>query len=206
MSWIRSRHGRTAQRLAAIDDYRFPAGVRHRFTLGHGDLDTGAVALVQSASRQWFRLAARHRAAHLSMPSVVVDELWREMVRDTRDYAEFCDAAFGRPLLRPPEPGPDRPARLATTFRLARADENGPPEALPLLFRVDRELGVPGGGRYLADCGGGRGVCHELPGATCLRHIAGVKPARRWPGSRENTSRPPGADAGGDPGAGGFGL
>ncbi|MCU7728485.1 hypothetical protein ODJ79_32645 [Actinoplanes sp. KI2] len=189
MSWIRSRGRRTARRLAVVDGYRFTAGVRHRFTLEHGDLDTAAVALVQSAARQWFRLAARHPAAHPAMPSVVVDDLWREMVRDARDYAEFCDAAFGRLLPRPPEPGSDRPARLATTFRLAREDENG---ALPLLFRIDRELRVPGGGHYLADCGGGRDVCHEMPGATCLKHITGVKGARRWPSRFESTSIPPG--------------
>jgi hypothetical protein len=192
MSWIRSRDRRTAQRLAIVDAYRFTAGVRHRFTLAHGDLDTVAVAMVQSAARQWFRLAARHRTAHLSMPSVVVDDLWREMVRDTRDYAEFCDAAFGHLLPRPTEPGSDRPARLATTFHLAQEDENGPPGALPVLFRVDRELGVPGGGHYLADCGGGRDICHEMPGATCLRHVTGIKGARRWSSRFESTSMPPG--------------
>lgn len=187
-----------------VDGYSFSAGVRHRFTLAHGDLDTAAVALVQEACRQWFRLAARHPTAHLSMPSVVVDDLWREIVRDTRDYAEFCDAAFGRPFPRPSEAGADRPARLATTFRLAQRDANCPPDALPLLFRVDRELGVPSGGHYLAECGGGPAVCHEMPGATCLRHITGVKYPRRWPGRFEGSSEPPGAGTG-DLGGGGYG-
>jgi hypothetical protein len=203
MSWIRSRDRRTAQRLAVVGGYRFPAGVRHRFTVAHGDLDTAAVALVEDAARQWFRLAVRHPRAGLSMPSVVVGDLWRELVRDTRDYAEFCAAAFGRPWPRPPESDNDRPARLAATFRWAQQDESCPPEALPLLFRVDREMDVEGGGHYLADCGG-RGVCHELPGAICLRHVAGVRSTRRWPGRLGNASLPPGAGTGGDLG-GGFG-
>ena len=197
MSWIRSRDRRTAERVAAADGCPFPAGVRHRFGLAHGDLDTYAVARVQDACRQWFRLAARRPSAALSMPSVVVDDLWREMVRDTRNYAEFCAAAFGRPFPRPPAPEADRPARLATTLRLAQQDEHCPPAALPLLFRIDRELGVPGGGHYLADCGGGRDVCHRLPGATCLRHITGIRYTRRWPGQFESTSPPTGSDLGG---------
>jgi hypothetical protein len=187
MSWIRPGDRRTARRLAVVGGYSFPAGVRHRFSLAHGDLDPAAVALAQSACRQWFRLAARHPSAHLSMPSVVVGDLWQEMIRDTRDYAEFCAAAFGHLFPRPPEAGADRPSRLATTFRLAQEDENSRPEALPLLFRVDRELGVPGGAYYLADCGGGPDVCHEMPGATCLRHVTGVKYPRRWPGRFEST-------------------
>jgi hypothetical protein len=204
MSWIRSRDRRTAQRLAVIDGCRFSAGARYRFSLEHGDLDTAAVALVQDACRQWLRLAARRPTTRLSMPSLVVDDLWREMARDTRDYSEFCGAAFGRLFARPPECDADRPARLATTLRLAQEDENCPPGALPLLFRIDRDLGVPGGARYLADCGGGRAVCHELPGTTCLRHVAGVKPAGRWR-ARFGSTSPPGAGAGGDLGGGGFG-
>jgi hypothetical protein len=188
MSWIRIRDRRTAQRIAVVDGYRFSAGVRYRFSLVHGEL-----SLVAEASRQWFRLAARHPRAELSMPSVVVDDLWREMVRDTRDYSSFCGAAFGRPFPRPPAPEADRPARLVTTLRLAQEDEGCPPEALPLLFRIDRELGVKGGGHYLADCGG-RDDCHELPGATCLRHITGTRGGRRWPG---RLLQPPGGDLGG---------
>jgi hypothetical protein len=43
---------------------------------------------------------------------------------------------------------------------------------LPLLFRVDKSLGIQGGNRYLADCGG-RGECFEVSGHTCLQHLAG---------------------------------
>jgi hypothetical protein len=196
MSRPRARDRRIAHRLAAVDGYRFPAGVRHRFAVSHDYLDTFAVARAQDAARQWFRLAARHPRAELAVPSVVVDDLWREMVRDTRDYAEFCARALRRPLPRPAEYGADRPDRLATTFRLAQEDEGGPPGALPLLFRVDRELGVPGADHYLADCGG-RAVCHELPGAICLRHIAGVKTGGRWLSRLRTMFDSPGGGTGG---------
>ncbi|MFF5085309.1 hypothetical protein ACFY36_50415 [Actinoplanes sp. NPDC000266] len=176
MSWLRSRDRRTAQRLAIVDGYRFPPGVRHRFAVEHGALDTAGVALAEDAARQWFRLAVRRPKASLSMPSAVVDALWREMVLDTRDYAGFCEAALGHPLHRATPPDM---TRLAETFHLAQLDEGCGPEVLPLLFRVDRQLEVEGGHRYLADCGG-RGQCHELPGATCLRHVAGTENPRRW--------------------------
>jgi len=205
MRWIRPRDRRTAQGLAVVGGYLFPAGVRHRFSVTHDNLDTAAIALVEDAARQWFRLAARHPRAKMSMPSVVVDDLWRELVRDTRGYAELCEAAFRRPLPRPPEPGADRPARLATTFRLAQEDESCPADRLPLLFRIDRELGVVDGGRYLADCGG-RADCHELPGATCLTHVAGIESDGRWPGRLRDMFRPPDAGTGGDPGGGAFGA
>jgi|tagenome__1003787_1003787.scaffolds.fasta_scaffold20947619_1 hypothetical protein len=186
MSWLRFSDRRSAQRLAVVDDYRFPAGVRHRFTVEHGDLDTAAVILVEDATRQWFRLAVRHPKAKLSMPSVVVDSLWHEMVLNTRDYAEFCDAAFGHFLHHVPESAmipaaaaANRTTRLADTFHLAQEDESCRPEVLPLLFRVDRELEVKDGRHYLADCGG-RGECYDLPGAICLQHVTGMdKPRRR---------------------------
>jgi len=50
--WTRLRNHRAAHRIGAVDDLQFPE------------------------IRQWFRLVARHRRAKLSMPSVVVDDLW----------------------------------------------------------------------------------------------------------------------------------
>ncbi|XVU23722.1 hypothetical protein ACQPZJ_41785 [Actinoplanes sp. CA-054009] len=203
MSWLRSRDRRTAERLAIVDGYRFPAGVRHRFTVDHGDLDGAGVALVEDAARQWFRLAVRRPKARLSMPSVAVDALWQEMTRDTGDYAGFCEAALGHYLQHTPESALTRSAataHLAETFRAAQQDEGCRPDALPLLFRVDHQLRIGNGHHYLADCGG-RGQCHELPGATCLRHVAGTENPRRWrPDPRRDS---PSID---DPGAGGAGC
>ena len=92
---------------------------------------------------------ARRPKARLSMPSTVVDDLWHEMLLHTRDYAVFCDAAFGRFLHHEPESTmtPDQGAanrsdRLLLTLRLARRDENCDPGVLPLLFRVDQEVGL----------------------------------------------------------------
>lgn len=110
------------------------------------------------------------------MPSLIVGDMWREHVLHTRDYADFCEAAFGGLLHHTTES-----ATLGNTYRLALHDEPDAPGRLPLLFRVDAELGIDGGNHYLADCGG-RGQCHELPGMVCLQHLDGLGRAfgGRW--------------------------
>ena len=180
MSLLRSRNRRTDHRLAFVAAYQFPTSVRQRFTLHHSGLADDDVGRVEAATRQWFRLAIRHPKAKLSMPSVVVDDLWHELVLHTRDYAAFCDSAFGRFLHHVPESAmspeaatANRFTDLEATFRLAQRDEGCDPKRLPLLFRVDQELAVDGGRHYLADCGG-RGECYELQGTLCLQHINGM--------------------------------
>ncbi len=175
---------RVARRVAAVDAYEFSTSVRQRFRLKHPELRTESTALVETALRQWFRLLARRPSVRLSMPSTVVDDLWHEMLLHTRDYAAFCDAAFARFLHHEPESTmtPDQAAanrsdRLLLTLRLARQDENCGPDGLPLLFRVDQEVGLQAPyRRYLADCGG-RDQCYDSarPDLVCLQHLAGPK-------------------------------
>ncbi|WP_127504110.1 hypothetical protein [Actinoplanes solisilvae] len=196
MSWNR----RTTHRLAAIDAYRFPATVRQRFATEHDTLTATDLDAIESAARQWFRLAARHPRARTAMPSQVTDALRRALSQQTADYAAFCTEAFGRPYLPPPVTAHPS-AGLAETLRLARQDENCGPGALPLLFRVDQQLAIPGGHRYLADCGG-RGVCHDLPGTLCLMHLTGTGRLVRNRGRKE-TPPPTSPDAAGFGGGGG---
>ena len=145
------------------------------------------------------------------MPSVIVDDLWHEWVLHTREYAALCEAAFGRFLHHVPDSATSTPAAvrsrdaaLLTTLQLARADEGGKANRLPLLFRVDQELAAPGGRRYLVDCGG-RGECYEVRGTLCLEHLQGFgKPTR---GDRDSKGWPATGmpTAGGGCGAGGCG-
>lgn len=193
MTWNR----RTAQRLAAIDAYRFPAIVRQRFASEHDTLTRSDLDQVETATRQWFRLAARHPRARLATPSSAAQALWRELSLQSTDYAIFTAQVLGRPFT----PADGTPAgELSETFELARLDEGCGPTTLPLLFRVDQQLAFPGGRRYLADCGG-RGTCYDLPGALCLQHLGGTGRLIR----RRGRSDPPPPDhftVGGDFGAG----
>jgi len=185
-----------------VDAYEFPSGVRQRFALRHGELAGDAVRSVEAAARQWFRLAARHPKARLAMPSVIVDEFCREFQLHTREHAEFCATALGRPAMPATA---SRPGELAATFRFAQEDEPREAGLLPALFRVDREVAAAGGRHYLADCGG-RGICYELKGTVCLQHLGGVgKPLTggKWDVQRGGSGVPgDGYDHGGGCGGG----
>jgi len=61
-------------------------------------------------------------------------------------------------------------ARLARTLDRARANDDAP---IPLLFGIDEAVGIVGGRRYLAACGGGT-QCHPVPGRWCLEHLTGA--------------------------------
>ncbi|WP_139586546.1 hypothetical protein [Micromonospora orduensis] len=113
------------------------------------------------------------------MPSVVVDDLWQQLTLHTRDYAAFCEAAFGRHLHHEPRPttsgdttNATRGSQLLATLSHGRRDEGCGPSDLPLLFRLDQELHVHDGNRYLVDCGG-RGECFPVANRICLQHLAG---------------------------------
>ena len=86
------------------------------------------------------------------------------------------------------------PAGVRQRVSAARPDEKA---ALPVIFRVDQEAGVPDARRYLADCGG-RGQCFDVPGAVCLQHVGG--PGRATRGDFKGSPGPLGM--GGDIGGG----
>ncbi|WP_305789596.1 hypothetical protein [Symbioplanes lichenis] len=159
MTVLRPWRRATGSRVSYINGYALPHSVR---SPGGKDVEAGLW--------QWFRINARHPEAALTMPSVAVGDLWQTFSRYTRDYDDFCARAFGRPL--PHTPLTDEPGRLGLTWRLAREDEGLGFDGLPLLFRLDAQLGVPDGRHYLADCGG-RGQCYEQPGLLCLGHLRG---------------------------------
>jgi hypothetical protein len=71
---------RVARRLAAVDAYEFPSSVGQRVRLKHPDLQMEDTALVETALRQWFRVLARRPSARLSMPSMLVDDMWHEFL------------------------------------------------------------------------------------------------------------------------------
>jgi hypothetical protein len=208
--WARLGNHRTAHRIAAVDNLPFPASTRHRLENRHPHLSGDDIRMVEAATRQWFRLVARHPKATLSMPSVVAGDLWRELALHARDYAAFCDAAFRRPLPYRSEPAmavdtanTTRVPLVLATLDYARQDERCGATDLPLLFRVDESLRIQDGNRYLADCGG-RGECFRAPGLICMQHLEGLGKRLRPGGIRDlstysDRERPFGF---GDPGSG----
>lgn len=163
---------RTRSRRRALDA-PFPPGLLARLSCTHPLLDDDALALVEQGLRQWFAVCQRAAGAPVAMPSVVVDDLWHELIVHTMAYERFCRDALGRFLHHTPEQAmtagdvvANRGGRLRRTYDLACELEGTP---MPLLFRVDALLRVRRGRAYVEDCG--RLRCAPAAGTTCLRHL-----------------------------------
>ena len=153
---IFARHQVTRQRARFITRYRFPARLEAKVRGLHPHLTAGKARLAIEGLRQYFLtcLAAQSRgiARHVGMPSKAADDAWHEFLLMEREYAEFCARAFGRHLTHVPDAEMKEPMgrALANTLHQLRRASPGPEGwammgAVPLLFAIDRELGVKDG-------------------------------------------------------------
>ncbi|MGH8049502.1 MAG: glycine-rich domain-containing protein [Arenimonas sp.] len=107
------------------------------------------------------------------MPSQVTDDLWHEFILYTRSYEQFCGKAFGRFMHHTPAVvlGTSKADNmgLRRVWWYSCKDENIDPKSatrLPLLFAIDKKLGIRNGFIYSADCkrapysDGGGGAVH----------------------------------------------
>lgn len=175
-----------------IKAYRFPTGMidkartRCPATTSAADLDTGL--------RQFLLACGSTPTLAAAMPSKTVDEAWHEFLTYTRDYAEFCERAFGRFLHHVPE-------TTMTATELAANHSHGllvswiaacKNESLdlfgantPTLFAADERAAALLGGylldghkptRYVGFCGKDRTKaatskrCQARTGTICIRH------------------------------------
>ncbi len=123
--------------------------------------------------RLYFHLCLKQEKKLLAMPSVLVDKCWHEFLLDSRNYIQFCDAAFGRYLHHVPSKhdallakekarDPSSLVALARTYQGAiKADESKRARetkstlatymkigAVPALFSIDERLRIVGGCSY----------------------------------------------------------
>ncbi|APV48506.1 hypothetical protein BWI17_01670 [Betaproteobacteria bacterium GR16-43] len=157
--FLRLERGRRAKFIAA---YRFPVALVRKYADTHPALDATQVRNVFEGLRQYFLacLAAQRGsiARSVGMPSRAVDDAWHEFILVTRDYQAFCRDAFGAYLHHTPENlmGVSMRDALANTLHQFREPPPGStPWALvgtvPLLFAMDRELGLADGFHHDAD-------------------------------------------------------
>jgi hypothetical protein len=170
-----NRTRRRLQRDNFIRSYMFPRGLFEKLVRARPGLEVKDQQLVARALRQFFLAYHRGGYRRVAMPSQVVDELWHEFILFTRDYQDFCRTAFGRFLHHTP----------ATALGAARRDNEGlrrvwwfscleeninPRRAtrLPLLFAIDRKLGIRDGFVYELHCGRAPGEVRDAAaGAQC---------------------------------------
>jgi hypothetical protein len=154
-AWRRKRD--QMRRAAYITAYVFPRELGGKVLEKYPALTDSEIRQVLEGLRQFFLacLAAEgHRVArHVGMPSVAVDEAWHEFILMTRRYEEFCNRAFGRYLHHAPAGQTQEPEdkSLANTLHQLRSGCPDPAAgwamlgAVPLIFALDRQLGIPGG-------------------------------------------------------------
>ena len=124
----------------------------------------------------WFLACLYSQGKLLGMPSKAVDTAWHEFILITREYQSFCDEAFGYFLHHAPEATLDEPMSGALVRTLDVIDRQALAmfrprvvDGVPLLFAIDKELGIPGGYVWTRDDverlrrrdggGGGGGGC-----------------------------------------------
>lgn len=155
--WVVRSRRQFAERAAFITDYRFSRTLRERIAQAHPGLGPAQVTLVLEGLRQYFLacLSAQRRsiAKSLGMPSRAVDGAWHAFILMTREYASFCERAFGSYLHHTPgeQAKEDAQEALANTLHQFRQPLHGGAAAwamagsVPLLFALDRQLGLAEG-------------------------------------------------------------
>lgn len=109
--------------------------------------------------RTWFGLLSANPRANLGMPSKAVDTAWHEFILLTKDYAEFCNHAFGKFMHHTPhqQRSMQRREGLVRTYGLGAAAVAGgalvgvaAASAMSGrdLFSLDQTLGIADGKAY----------------------------------------------------------
>jgi hypothetical protein len=173
------------RRLQFIDAYAWPPGLLDRLKRHHPGLTPNQIDRIGLGLKQFFRAYHRGGYRHVAMPSQAVDDLWHEFILYTKAYDTFCQNAFGRFLhhtpaaVLAPQHKKTNEGLRRVWWQSCREEKIDPwePKAVPLLFALDTELNIPGGYRYVPDCGSVRtvsiGVSTQCGGDFSLSTIDG---------------------------------
>jgi len=201
------RNTRLAARAEAIRTYPLPRGLYHKLLEKFPHLTLKDCQLVGHALRHFFLAHLKSGRKFVSMPSVVADELWHEFILHTKSYEQFCRQAFGRFMHHTPAVvlGSGRLSNAGLRrcwWYTCREEHIDPrrPTRLPLLFALDAKLGIPGGFRYVPDCGGPRREGADA-GSGAVVYCAGDFSSPDVDGGTEGLDDASGSD-GGDGGGG----
>ena len=148
-----------SQRRQFVREARLPTFLGPKLRAQYPQLTDRDVDLVLHGLRQFFMAYVRGGHQFVAMPSKVVDEAWHAFILHTRGYENWCAAAFGKLLHHTPAEvlgrDPKRNDGLRRTWYWACKEESidpSKPTRLPLLFALDKKLGIAGGFSYVPDC------------------------------------------------------
>ncbi len=159
LAFVFTRRYRQWARARFIQDYTFPSAVRQKVWQKYNHLNDAQLDKVMSALRVWFQLNQTAGGRFLSMPSQAVDVAWHEFILFTRNYETFCQKSLGRFLHHTPAEAMTRPMQaqdgIKRCWHLSCQRERinkAKPHRLPLLFGIDKELGIADGFFYSTNC------------------------------------------------------
>lgn len=168
--FIQYRKARTARRERFIQDYPFPKGLIAKLQKQYPMLSEDQCSLVGQGLKQFFIAHGRSRK-FVSMPSVVVDDLWHEFILYTKAYESFCRNAFGKFMHHTPAvvlgvQQRNRDGLHRMWWHACNQENINPqkPARLPLIFALDAQLAIPNGFIYAPNCAG---IKRTDSGSTC---------------------------------------
>lgn len=209
-SWTRWQQ---LARAEFIRNYAFPRGLFDKLHAKRPSLETKDMQLVARALRQFFLAHLKSGRQYVSMPSQIADDLWHEFILYTRNYDAFCRRAFGKFMHHTPAVALGKERQDNTGLRrvwwYSCKEENinpAKPTRLPLLFALDKKLGVADGFVYTPDCS----QLRDRQDGTAV-HCGGDFSSGSYDGSTDgfgdsSSSDSGGGDGGGDSGCGGGGC
>ena len=172
--------GVTAKRAEFIRSYILPAGLYDKLRKKHPQLSLKDCQLVGQALRQFFLAHLKSGRQFVAMPSQGADDLWHEFILYTRHYDAFCQQAFGRFLHHTPavvlSDDQQDNTGLRRIWHYACREENIDPKKptrLPLLFAIDKKLGIAGGFVYAPDCKALQGQTSDGGAVHCGADLGG---------------------------------
>ena len=138
-----------------IDEYIFPEPVFNKVLLTYPDLGKTDLKLVENSLRQYFRVCRKAGKKMTAMPSQVVDIAWHKFILHSKEYHDFCTAAFGYHLHHRPFSKTDTSDELTDGIKLTwqyccelEGIDPRKPAHTPMLFFVDFNLNIPDGNKF----------------------------------------------------------
>lgn len=159
ITWVALNAWELSLRRQFVREAPLPAYLGTKLRSHYPHLSASDADLVLRGMRQFFMAYLRSNKAFVAMPSQVVDMAWHEFILHTRAYEAWCGAAFGKLLHHTPAEvlgrDPKRNDGLRRCWFWACKEESidpRKPSRLPLLFALDKKLGIAAGFHYLPDC------------------------------------------------------
>lgn len=161
------------KRKLYIENLVFQKMITHRLKIHYPELNESQLEEIISGLKIFFLMVLNNKGKPIAMPSQCVDVAWHEFILCTKDYAIFCENAFGKFLHHTPTESmkseTEATEGILNSWKFACELENIDPEKpsrIPKIFAIDSKLNIKKGFHYILDCS------NIGYGKYCVTHIA----------------------------------